>query len=200
MSKVVGLQTPDFAPGNFSRIHNENADNLVFYRAANPARFDLIAPHESIPALWQALLAEFTPLGFATLETLRIMQALPAAGHEIIDEFNPHEIGLYPFINFEKGCYVGQEVIARLDSYDKVQRQLIGMKSETDASLLKGATIWRQEQEIGRLTSVAPASSGTGAIGLAVVRKSFAQAHVPVTLKRENESFPANLVHLHFRE
>ncbi len=200
LAQIASIQLAELSPGHFSKIYWQEAEILVFRPVANPARFDLITSNDSIPALWQELLSEFTPFGFSTQETLRIMQGLPAADHEIIDDYNPHEIGLYPFVNFEKGCYIGQEVIARLDSYQKVQRQLIGVKSETDASQLKDATIWREQQEIGRLTSVAPAPPGTGAIGLAVVRKSFAQANTIVELKRENESFPAILVSLPFHD
>jgi folate-binding protein YgfZ len=199
LEQALSIDLAGFPSGHTAKISWQDVEILVHCPAtASPARLHVIAPSENIPALWQALLSEFTPFGFSTSETLRIMQGIPAADHEIVDEYNPHEIGLYPFVNFEKGCYIGQEVIARLDSYQKVQRALIGVQSEIEASLLAGTTIWRQEQEIGRLTSVAPAPRGTGAIGLAVVRKSFAQPNTEVELKRDGESFPALVVKLPF--
>ena len=42
-------------------------------------------------------------------------------------DFNPHEARLLNAVDFKKGCYIGQEVIARLDTYDKVQRYLFGV-------------------------------------------------------------------------
>ncbi|MCK7521806.1 MAG: hypothetical protein MZV64_31060 [Ignavibacteriales bacterium] len=42
------------------------------------------------------------------------------------DLHTPHDVGLMNFVNTTKGCYIGQEVIARLDTYDKVQKSLCG--------------------------------------------------------------------------
>ncbi len=60
-------------------------------------------------------------------ELFRIESGIPAIGHEITPEFNPLEIGLQPFISFTKGCYIGQEVIARLETYKKVQKRMVGV-------------------------------------------------------------------------
>ncbi len=199
LETALGIELGKISAGQFIKTSWQTTETIVHQpQAANPARFNLIVAHENMPALWQALLSEFAPLGFSTYETLRIAHGIPAAGHEIVEEYNPHEIGLYPFINFDKGCYIGQEVIARLDSYQKVQRQLFGVKSETEASLLTGATVWRQDQEAGKLTSVAPAPQGQGTIGLAVVRKTFAQPNLAVELHREHRTYPAELVHIPF--
>lgn len=199
LEKALGIDLVKISAGHFLKTSWQNMETLIHQpEAANPARLNLIVPHENVPALWQALLSAFVPVGFSTYETLRIAQGIPAAGHEIVEEYNPHEIGLYPFINFDKGCYLGQEVIARLDSYQKVQRQLIGVRSEIEQGLLTGATVWQQDQEAGKLTSIAPAPAGSGAIGLAVVRKNFAQPDVAVVLRREHESFPAVLANLPF--
>ena len=52
----------------------------------------------------------------------RVDALVPAVGHELSEHANPLESGGSGSVDFEKGCYIGQEVIARLDSYDKVQR------------------------------------------------------------------------------
>jgi tRNA-modifying protein YgfZ len=62
------------------------------------------------------------------LEVLRIEAGWPAAEHELTEEWNPLETELRPFISFTKGCYTGQEVIARLNTYKKVQRALRGLR------------------------------------------------------------------------
>ena len=198
LENVWGVQLPEISIGQFVKISWQGVEVLVHRPfAANPAAFSLIAPAASVPRLWQALLPQFTVISFSTYEALRVLQGIPAAEHEIVDDYNPHEIGLYPFINFDKGCYIGQEVIARLDSYQKVQRHLVGVQAEAEAAALNGAAVWVQDQEAGKLTSVAPAPR-SGAVGLAVVRKALAQPGTEVTLKRENETFPARLTHLPF--
>jgi len=198
-STVLGTDLQGLSAGHFVQLPGPSAGVIIQRpQAAGAARFVVIAPAEQLPGLWQALLPEFQPIGFATYETLRIRLGIPAAGHEIVDDYNPHEIGLFPFINFDKGCYIGQEVIARLDSYQKVQRRLMGISAEAEAPLLEHSTLWQGEQEIGKLTSVAGAPTGHGSIGLAVVRKAFAQPHTEVVLRREHEDFHAQLVEIPF--
>lgn len=58
------------------------------------------------------------------LEPDRIVRCLPKAPNEINESYNPLELGLSKLIAWNKGCYIGQEVISRLDTYDKVSRQL----------------------------------------------------------------------------
>jgi folate-binding protein YgfZ len=126
-------------------------------------------------------------------------------GKEIIEEYNPHEVGLFPFINFEKGCYIGQVVIARLDSYQKVQRQLMGVTLELDeASALPtfdtSVPIYLGEQVIGHLTSACFSPERGQSIGLAVVRKQFAASTEPVQVRWPERSVAGRLRLLPFNE
>lgn len=57
-------------------------------------------------------------------EFFRVMNGIPGVPNELSDEYNPLEAGLRSIVDFRKGCYVGQEVIARLDTYDKVRKRL----------------------------------------------------------------------------
>ncbi len=59
-----------------------------------------------------------------------MLAGLPAHGAEIDGRTNPLELGLLDQIDFDKGCYVGQEVIARLANYEKIQRRLVRLRSE----------------------------------------------------------------------
>ena len=76
-------------------------------------------------------------------ESFRIANLIPRSGKEITTEFNPLELNLYDYIDFNKGCCIGQEVIARLDTYDKVQRVMKLLHSRKDSSIVenKGCTI-----------------------------------------------------------
>ncbi len=66
-------------------------------------------------------------MGFAAYETFRIARGIPDIGRELTNDFNPFEVGLRDAISMTKGCYIGQEVIARLDTYQKVKRKLVGI-------------------------------------------------------------------------
>ncbi len=108
----------------------------------------------------------------------RIAAAHPAFGHEIDGRFNPLELGLLDLVDFDKGCYIGQEVIARLANYDKVQRRLVRL--EADAPPSPGARIEPILAEIGQslrqagvVTSVAPTADAGGWMAMAVVPRAM---------------------------
>ena len=115
-----------------------------------------------------------------TAETLRIASGQPAYGSEMSDTYNPLEAGLIGAIDFHKGCYIGQEVIARLDTYHKVQKYMVTLRFETDggdatesASALPGARLNDEAGDaMGLVTSatVVPTADGAELIGLGYVR------------------------------
>ena len=100
-------------------------------------------------------------------EALRIEAGLPAAGREITSDAIPLEVGLWEAVSFSKGCYIGQEIIARMESRGRQARQLAGVRLEQTAE--PGASLRQGNSLQGSLTSVA-ASPRLGWIGLAVVR------------------------------
>ena len=69
----------------------------------------------------------------ALFDYVRIKNGAPIAGHELTEEVNPLEASMRHLIDFDKGCYVGQEVVARLDTYDKVQRKLVAFNEVDDS-------------------------------------------------------------------
>ncbi len=104
-------------------------------------------------------------------EQWRIDEGIPKSHHEMVQDYNPLELNLWGWISFTKGCYIGQEVIARLDTYNKVQRTLCRISS---GSIIEANKIIRDESgnNVGKITSVL--REGTGSIGLAVIRSASA--------------------------
>jgi aminomethyltransferase len=98
---------------------------------------------------------------------LRIEAGAPEHGAEIDADAIPLEIGLQDAISFTKGCYIGQEIIARMETRHRRARVLCGL--QVDAAEHVGAALLQEGATIGRLTSVA-LSPRLGWIGLAVVR------------------------------
>jgi folate-binding protein YgfZ len=90
-----------------------------------------------------------------TVEALRIEAGLPAAGRELTEDHNPWEARLDDAISLSKGCYVGQEVIARLNTYKKVARLLVRLESGGEAPLPGGADVLAGDETIGAVTSSA---------------------------------------------
>ena len=98
--------------------------------ASRASTCHFIAPDTASAAALAAALrqAGAVPISPAAAETLRIIRRQPAYGAELGDAYNPLEAGLIGAIDFHKGCYIGQEVIARLDTYQKVQKRLVALR------------------------------------------------------------------------
>ncbi|MCX6135739.1 MAG: hypothetical protein NTU47_18190 [Ignavibacteriales bacterium] len=90
-----------------------------------------------------------TPQAFSEF---RVLNAIPAAGAELTLQYNPLEAGLGSLISWTKGCYIGQEVIARLDTYKKVQRRIVKLRiSDMPAEL--PVSFFHEQDEAGVITS-----------------------------------------------
>lgn len=193
-------------PAQHARLLFHGEISIVVQRSGliTPVQFNLIIPVAELEKFWQTLATQATPIGHVAYEMLRIHRGLPVMEKEITDEYNPHEVGLYPFINFEKGCYIGQEVIARLDTYQKVQRQLAGVKfeiSKPNDPLLSTtpAAIYVGEQLIGQLTSACFSPGFQSGLGLALIRKQFAVSTEPVQIRWPERPVRGYLQMLPFR-
>lgn len=125
--------------------------------------------------MWQHLVASgLTPLGMEAYEALRVRHAIPAYGRELGEAYNPLEAGLIGSINFEKGCYIGQEVIARLDTYHKVQRHLALLQFSSQSDVSAAQTLQHNGQNMGVVTSVTRVPTTGEVIGLGYVRTGLA--------------------------
>ncbi len=122
-------------------------------------------------------------------QVLRVEAGNPGAETELNNEYTPLETGLEWSVSADKGCYTGQEVIARQITYDKITQHLVGLQLE--ALISPGERLWVEGKSVGTVTSVI-SSPTFGAIALAVVRRPF---HLPGTqLSTENNSGSPSLV------
>jgi hypothetical protein len=105
-------------------------------------------------------------LGDRVWEQLRIEQGRPAPDYELTEDYNPLEAGLLQAISFDKGCYIGQETITRLNTYKGVKQQLWGVRLNAPAEL--GSAILLGDEKVGKLTSYT--STDRGYFGLGYIR------------------------------
>ena len=153
----------------------------------------VIVPSDAAASLSERLRdANVVPLDTGTYQVMRIEAGQPAYGAELSDDANPLEVGLSSFISFTKGCYIGQEVIARLDSYDKVKQHLMGIRIADGLpadGIGDGELVVRDiisYDVIGRVTSLAT-SPAIGDIGLGIIRTAHANPDVSIVLTRVGE-------------
>ncbi|MBJ18828.1 MAG: hypothetical protein CL933_05315 [Deltaproteobacteria bacterium] len=108
------------------------------------------------------------------LETLRVEAGIPALGRELDREVLPQEARLEHAISTSKGCYVGQEIMARLRARGRVNHLLVGLKLETAEMPREGAELSAEGRRTGEITSLAE-SPTAGRIALAYVRREHAE-------------------------
>jgi tRNA-modifying protein YgfZ len=129
--------------------------------------YTLIVDSPNAAKLWESLTAAGAiPLGDRGWEHLRIQQGRPAPGQELTEDVNPLEAGLWQTISLSKGCYIGQETIARLHTYKGVKQQLWGVRLSQLA--VPDTAITVGEEKVGTLTSAI--ATDQGYVGLAYIR------------------------------
>ncbi len=169
---------------------------LVASQWADCDRVDVVTPRTDSEAVWDRLAESGAiPAGDTSFQAARINNGVPVAQHELTEDSNPLEVRLNDLISFTKGCYVGQEVVARLDTYDKLQKRLVAFESKTPLTL--GAKLSSGGKRAGIITSVSPLVIGGTYTGLGFARRDFwANGTVlefdgsEVTVKELSESSP----------
>ncbi|MCO5574085.1 hypothetical protein L7F22_027862 [Adiantum nelumboides] len=102
--------------------------------------------------IWETLLKfGAVPMGAKCWEHLRIVKGRPAPGKELTDEFNVLEAGLWDTISLSKGCYIGQETVARLVTYQCVKQHLVGLA--LNGPVDPGSISLSDGEKVGTVTS-----------------------------------------------
>jgi folate-binding protein YgfZ len=144
--------------------------------------YDLWAPVDVAPSIWETLSgAGARPVGELALETARIEAADPAWGCELDESVLFPEVELSEALSYTKGCYVGQEIIARIHARGHTNRALRGILfDEGEHSLQQGDLLFTipddngDAKEIGRITSAAVSPRFDGRLlALGYIRKEF---------------------------
>ncbi len=140
-------------------------------------------------------------LNSETAELLRIEAGIPAWGRELSDQVTPLETGLLPAVSFRKGCYTGQEVIARQTNYDKVTRNLVGLVFDAALPGAPGSGEAWQVRGPGRggfVGTAAYAPDLDRTIGLAVVPRELVQPGTVVEVTHGEQTYRATVSELPF--
>jgi len=131
-------------------------------------------------------------------EVFRIEQGIACWGKELTNEIIPVEANLEArAIDYEKGCYIGQETISRMKMSGQRNKQLCGLVSLENTPLVSGARLMADSKEVGWITSVT--RSGEKEIALGYVKRGFNSAGAKVqVVNAENVGVPAEIVDLPF--
>ncbi|MCW5873476.1 MAG: hypothetical protein KIS88_02395 [Anaerolineales bacterium] len=158
------------APSTLDEVAEGTLDGQSLYAIAEDACIRLVLPSSALPTLLAMLNgAELPEMPAETRELLRI-EAGRAGLPEFTDANTPFEVGLNRYVSDTKGCYTGQEVLARQVTYDKVTRGLARLSTLAPAAI--GAGVQLDGRTLGSVSSAA-VSPTHGPLALAVLRKPF---------------------------
>lgn len=139
------------------------------------------------------------PVGAEAIEIARVEAGLPRMGREVTEDNLPQEIGRDArTISFTKGCYIGQETVARLDAYGHVNKLLRGLVADAQAPVREGQTVERDGKTIGAVASAADSPTLGKRIATAVLRTAGVEAGTPVIVRTDDGAATATVAALPF--
>lgn len=169
--------------------------------------FDLFVPTPALRTVADKLLAvtrelKGQPCGWAPLEMARIEAGFPRFGADMDETNLPPETGIdQRAVSYTKGCYIGQEVIARIRTYGQVAKSLRGLRLADDLKTLpqRGDKLFHGDKEVGYITSAIASPACRANIALGYVRKEHNQIGTELKLRSAAGESPALIVELPFQ-
>lgn len=152
---------------------SDTAVTLVRGDNSSFQNYELWVPGEQVESIWNALLqAGAIEVHEQTLETFRILCGIPKVGHDTHEKTLPQETGQERALNFNKGCYIGQEIVERIRARGAVHRTFVGFEVEGPAPAA-GMKIQSEGKDVGEITSIAAEPLKGKRLALGYLRREF---------------------------
>jgi folate-binding protein YgfZ len=203
---VLGPRAPfeQLPPFGSSEIEMFGSQVIVWRDdpTASPG-YHLVVPIQEARKLWMNLIAQqIRPIGWAAFNATRIEAGRPLFGIDFDDSLLPHETGplLERAVSFTKGCYPGQEIVARMQARGGTARKIVGMRMADDALPIAGSKIYDEAgNEIGGVTSstISPVLSNA-AIALGIVKRPHFNVGSGLAIPAEGQMRKAMVVEVPF--
>ena len=170
------------------------------------AGFDIFVPTPALGAVLDKLVAAAKAAGggacgWQAWEMARVEAGIPRFGIDMDETNLAPEAGIEErAISYSKGCYIGQEVIARVRTYGQVAKALRGLRLADDLKALpvKGDKLFHDGKEAGYITSALASPTLKANIALGYVRKETNQIGAELTLRTSAGESPVKIVPLPF--
>jgi len=154
---LKGEEAGTFLKNTFSTLPNTQQvlrmeNNIILFKIdANSARYELIGPSETITTLWQDIPSTLRPVAPLAWQLADICSGIPRIDPETVGQFLPHRINLQYLnaINLRKGCYVGQEIIARMHYLGKIKQHMYLYSTQSTEIITPGSTIYQDKDAVG---------------------------------------------------
>ena len=207
---LSGDQAPDFLAALFPALPEQDNDlirhgEVTLIRLAGPTpRFQMLGPVTAMTPLWDTLAATATPVAAAYWTLLDIRAGIPTIHPETREAFVPQMVNLQLIdgVSFTKGCYTGQEIVARMQYLGKLKRRLYLGEVTTDQAPRPGDEVFSpisdSAQTAGTILEVAALGDGRYEVSLVVEiaayedgRVALAESGPLLTLREPPYGLPA---------
>jgi folate-binding protein YgfZ len=179
----LGEAAPNFKPAKW----------IVSARRFNQMGWDIWVDTSEHGNFFQELSRTFRFCDSNCAEALRIEQGIPRWGYELTNEIIPVEADLEErCIDYEKGCYLGKEVISRMKMAGQKNKQLRGLVSVDNSPLIAGVRLFAEGKDAGWITSVSRGSKKDREIGLGFVKRGFNTAGTRLRMSESGSEDAAN--------
>ncbi len=156
---------------------------------AGSRAFRLEAGPSGAEALWRALTeAGARPIGRVVWDSLRVEAGWAQPGEDVDESIYPQEARLEPAFSLDKGCYVGQEVVAKIDTYGGLNKRLVGLALSHDEPVARGTRLLGEPEadgtprDLGVITSWAYSFARDGGMALGYVKRKHQAPGTRLTL------------------
>jgi glycine cleavage system T protein len=165
--------------------------------------YQLLTAPAALPEVWNALWAhreacEARAVGLEMLDVVRIEAGIPVYGRDMTEETIPVEANLEAALSYTKGCYIGQEVIARIEARGHVNRKLVGLLLDGARLPESGAKIISPQREVGWITSSAYSPACQQNIALGYVRREVLTPGTHLEVRTQDSILQATVAALPF--
>ncbi|OGL16941.1 MAG: hypothetical protein A3K12_15840 [Candidatus Rokubacteria bacterium RIFCSPLOWO2_12_FULL_71_19] len=190
----------DLAPYAHAEVTLGETAARVIHRAEGArAGFQCWAAAPDGATLWEALVsAGGRPVGVEAWEVLRVEAGIPLYGHDVDETVILPETRLEHLVSYTKGCYIGQEVVARVKYRGHVNRALAGLILEGDRVPPHGVRVLADGTEVGRVTSAVLSLALGVPIALGYVRREHLEPGTALVVEDAEAQLPARVAALPF--
>ena len=202
MRQAFGETAATVARGQVTTAQLKHGSEVTVIRATHTAEdgFDLFVERKDTQTLSNALTrAGAKPVGAEVWETLRIEGGVARYGIDIDETNVVTETNLDDAVSFSKGCYIGQEIIARIKYRGHVAKKLTGLRLDAEVTLERGAKVLSgDDKEIGRVTSATFSPSLGRTIALGYLKYDYLAPGTSVKVFSSEREYPATVAELPF--
>lgn len=190
VKSAFGTDVDDLKPIDFIHATIGRQQALVIRTEETGEQdIEILIPADGLVPAWERLMEAgkahgIKPVGSKAREALRMEAGIPKAGADLNEEIVPPEANLEgKAFSLTKGCYPGQEVVARMDTYGSVRRKMVGLVLKNSSVPAPGAKLFSGDREVGWVSSAARSPELNAVIAFGFPLRDFSTADTKLSVE-----------------